>query len=184
MAAVQGARLTEIHDDCIEADQNTSGRVDDSLLDGCYAGIASRSLRLHNGGAGEVVVSNSLVRLQPMRSSYKPLKYGSPSNGQFFKWDPEDSSGHSDSPAIAIENSVFLAEQGSRGGVLDLPPDVSCTNATVVWTGSLPVAAAPQRVQRCFDDDGAAPLGERIVTPLLLARRGVRVGGRPPLTPL
>ncbi len=161
---VRGVLMAEVHDDCIEADQGSSGRVEDSLLDGCYQVLASDA----GGAAGDqadpaaprglVTVSDSLLRLQAFQAAYRPDKYGSPSHGQILKWD-------ADAPRVELRDTTVRADAlPFGGGRFLIPPGTTCDGATFVWGGSTPLPEQSEEFRRCFDDDGEEPLGERITT--------------------
>lgn len=133
---IRGAYLKNIHDDCIENDDLHSLTVTDSFLNGCYSAFSARP---HSGGTQDGSdnvwrIRNSLVRLEPQPTVYKPWKYGSGSgHGGFFKW---DDSGRS--PRLAVHNTIFRADQDARHGTLGIPEGLtieSCSNNTIVWLG-------------------------------------------------
>ncbi len=143
-----------IRDDCIENDNLHSGRVYDSLFDGCYTGISTRPIKSDTSseGANELVeLDHVLLRLEAMPYPYswetkkgvidadgKPYKgYGIPyGHGYFFKITDADRNPH-----FSIKNCVFLAVHLTAPFKFDFPPerliDV-CQNNTIIWLGPGP----------------------------------------------
>ena len=119
---VQHVWLDYIRDDCIENDHIYSGKVYDSLFDGCYTGI---SVRPSSSGKGEgqgqtVTVDKVLLRMEPMPypykwdtkddptitvSGYENIPFG---YGKVFKMDKGNE------PEFKITNSVFLSPLSIR----------------------------------------------------------------------
>lgn len=148
---IRGVYLTDIHDDCIENDDVHSLVVEDSFLDGCYVAFSARS---HSGattnGSGNVwQIRDSLVRLEPQPTVYKPEKYGEgPGHGGFFKW-----AGTGASPRVALHNTILRADQDARHGTLGIPDGLtfeSCSNNTIVWLGDGPFPGADSLPEGCF----------------------------------
>ena len=143
-----------VRDDCIENDRLSSGRVYDSLFDGCYTGISTRpgSSNGRSDGNNELVELNRvLIRLQPMpypynwetKESFIDAE-GNPHNGSgipyghgpFFKMTDIDRNPH-----FSIKNSVFLASYLTTPSQLDFPPESLidiCQNNIVIWLGPGP----------------------------------------------
>jgi hypothetical protein len=60
-----------VRDDCIENDHFLSGKVYDSLFDGCYTGISTRPSKSSNGQGHVLTLERVLLRLHPMPYPYK-----------------------------------------------------------------------------------------------------------------
>ncbi len=133
---VRGARLSFLHDDCLEDDKLHSGVVTDSLFDGCYVGFSTRptaSDSVSDAHSNTFVVDGSLIRLRPMPTVYKGT---APGHGGFFKWDTDAGR----SPRRVPRNDVFRVDQAPNHGSLGLPDgyDVECSGNTIVWLGDGP----------------------------------------------
>ena len=138
---VRAAEESYLHDDCLENDRLYTGTIADSLLDGCYVAFSARpssSDTTSDGRGHTVTVDRSLVRLQPMPTTYKGP---APGTGGFFKWDDT-----ARSPALSLHGNVFRADQLPNHGSLGLPDGyaVSCSGNTIVWlgAGAFPEAAS------------------------------------------
>jgi hypothetical protein len=158
-----------VRDDCIENDHLHSGRVYDSLFDGCYTGISTRpsSSDTDSDGAGALVELDSvLLRLQAMPYPYSwetkrgvidadgnpyngsGIPYG---HGHFFKITDVDRNPH-----FSIKNSTFLAVHLTTPSHFDFPPDSlidECQNNTIIWLGpgSYPGKLPTQKFLNCFE---------------------------------
>lgn len=143
-----------VRDDGIENDHLHSGRLYDSLFDGCYTGISTRpsSDDTYTKGAGELVeLDRVLLRLQAMPYPYKwetkegvigadgkpytgsGIPYG---QGNFFKLTSANRNPH-----FSIRNSVFLAAHLTEASNLDFPPESLidvCENNIIIWLGPGP----------------------------------------------
>jgi len=158
-----------VRDDCVENDHLNSGRIYDTLFDGCYAGISTRpsSSDSTSDGAGQVIeLDNVLLRLQAMPYPYKwetksgvidvdgeeyagqGVPYG---HGNFFKIDSDTPR----NPHFIINNSVLLATHYTTDEKLDIPPESlldGCENNTIIWlgAGSFPGALPTSEFPDCF----------------------------------
>jgi hypothetical protein len=140
-----------VRDDCIENDHFFSGKVDDSLFDGCYTGISTRPTSPADGRGHVVIIQKVLLRLHPMPYPYKwRLKSGNIDengnsysgsgipyrHGKFFKYDEENLQANN---RFVIEDSVFAAGFEHVGAeTFNLPhPDLidRCQNITFAWLG-------------------------------------------------
>jgi hypothetical protein len=140
-----------IRDDCLENDHLRSGRIYDSLFDGCYTGISTRPIKSdsHSDGSGELVeLDHVLLRIQAMPYPYKWEKkkgvidangkpyrgFGIPyGHGYFFKLTDIDRNPH-----FSIKNSIFLAAQFTEASKFDFPPESLidvCENNIIIWLG-------------------------------------------------
>jgi hypothetical protein len=143
-----------VRDDCIENDRLHSGRVYDSLFDGCYTGISTRPSidnALSHGTDELIELDRVLLRLQPMPFPYKwqtrkgsidaegnpydgnGIPYG---HGSFFKMTDVDRNPH-----FSIKNSVFMATHLTRSSRFNFPPESlidECQNNTIIWLGPGP----------------------------------------------
>jgi hypothetical protein len=140
---LRDAHLSNIRDDCIENDGVMSGRIVDSLLDGCFTMLSERGGR----NPGSVMELDGVVgRLAPMPydtgTNGKPAAPGSVVQGRghasLFKWSaPGGGSGR-----VAVSNSVFMVEQLSIDGPesMALAPG-AYEGVTLVWLGRGPYPA-------------------------------------------
>lgn len=158
-----------IRDDCVENDHLRSGRIFDSLFDGCVSGISTRpsSGDFMSDGSGQLVeIDRVLLRLQAMPYPYKwqtksgiidssgnpytgsGIPYG---HGNFFKLTEIDRNPH-----FSIKNSTFLATHLTSPSKFDFPPESlidECKNNTIIWLGpgpfpgELPLSKFPD----CFE---------------------------------
>jgi len=138
---VRGADESYLHDDCLENDRLYTGTIADSLFDGCYVGFSARpssSDTTSDGRTHTMTVDHSLLRLQPMPTTYKGP---APGHGGFFKWDDTGRS-----PALSLHDNVFRVDQLPNHGSLGLPDGyaVACSGNTIVWlgAGAFPEAAS------------------------------------------
>ena len=150
---VQHSWAEYIRDDCIENDHFNSGRVFDTLLDGCYAGISTRpsSSDRRSNGAGKVIeLDRVLLRLEAMpypagwrsksnnidsngdRYNGSGIPYG---HGSLFKEDRDTNR----NAHFKIKNSVFLLPHNRRTRTqADFPAERlidTCEDVTVIWLG-------------------------------------------------
>ncbi|MEP6625383.1 MAG: hypothetical protein ABJC79_13130, partial [Acidimicrobiia bacterium] len=141
---ISDAYLSYIHDDCVQNDSLVSGTVTNSFLDGCYVAFSARRSDGTNfdGHLNTWTISNSLVRLQAMPTTYKGPAAG---HGGFFKWDESATL----SPKLNITNTIFRADQTTNHGNLVMPTnyDVNCSGNTMVWLGP---GAFPGTLPSCF----------------------------------
>jgi hypothetical protein len=128
-----------MRDDCVENDFVNSGTIENSLFDGCYAGISSRPYTATADGSNNVVVvKGSLFRLQDMDQGF--LK---PGHGGFFKW-------AATAPMIALYDNVFRADSRSVENDAMAPPPAKlkdCSGNVMIWLGSGPF---PEPLPSCF----------------------------------
>jgi len=142
-----------VRDDCVENDHMRSGRVFDTLFDGCYTGISTRpsSGDRSSTGVGQLVeLDRVLLRMQPMPYPYEweeksgvitadgepydgtGMPYG---HGNIFKIENDAIERN---PHFSVRNSVFLVTHNTTADKLDFPPaalmDV-CENNTIIWLG-------------------------------------------------
>jgi len=140
--------LSDIHDDCVENDYLHSGIVENSLFDGCYAGISAAT---HDGinpsGPKNVwTFRNNLLRMKAFPTMFRPEKYGSFGHAMLFKGWYAPNKG----PQLVLENNIFLADRKSSIGDLQIPPNAvlkGCSNNTFVWLGEGPF---PYKLPSCF----------------------------------
>ena len=127
----------------------------DSFLDGCYAGISARTFEgapLVDGSDNVVEIRNTLMRLEPQPTIYKPQVYGpAPGHGVFFKWEPDEDI----AVGLALHDNIFLAEAENLHdtglGVEEVGNLVSCSGNVIVWTGG-PADSFPgkEKLPSCF----------------------------------
>jgi len=159
-----------VRDDCIESDRLLTGRVYDSLFDGCFTGISTRPSS-HADGTGQVLtIEKVLLRLQPMPYPYKwQSKKGNIDDGakpydgrgipyrhgKFFKYEERDRyiNNH-----FVLKDSVLAAGFGhmDRSNLNIPPPDLidSCQGITFAWLadGPFPGRGNLVAVQKKFPD--------------------------------
>jgi len=154
-----------VRDDCIENDQIHSGRVYDTLFDGCYTGISTEASSGDALQGGQLVeLEGILLRMEPMPYPYKwqeksgiigvdgepydgtGVPYG---HGDIFKLDDDDIDRN---PHFSIRNSVFLLTHYTTASKANFPPESlvdACENVTIIWLGGgeypgdLPTAKFP-----------------------------------------
>ena len=141
---IQHTWLDYIRDDCVENDHIYSGKIYDSLFDGCYSGISVRpSSSGHGDSQGETITMDRvLLRMEPMPYPYKwdsrkrPLIYVEGYGdvpfgyGNVFKLDKGNE------PDFRITNCVFLLEYDAGKTIMPPKAKVSvCNNNTVIWLG-------------------------------------------------
>lgn len=143
-----------VRDDCIESDRLLTGRVYDSLFDGCFTGISTRPSS-HADGTGQVLtIEKVLLRLQPMPYPYKwQSKKGNINedarpyegrgipyrHGKFFKYEERNRN---------INNHFVLKDSVLAAGFKHIdpsnlnipPPDLidSCQGVTFAWLADSP----------------------------------------------
>jgi hypothetical protein len=160
-----------VRDDCIENDHLHSGRVYDTLFDGCNTGISTRpsSSDSSSDGAGELVeLDRVLLRMQPMPYPYKWAKKtgiiradGKPydgtgipyGHGNIFKIEKDDINRN---PHFSIRNSVFLVTHFTTAAKVDFPPAQlidACENNTIIWLGqgNYPGTLPDSKFPNCFN---------------------------------
>jgi hypothetical protein len=104
---LRDAWLSNVRDDCLENDQLRSGRIVDTLFDGCFIGISLDPGRNSDMGNQrynhKVVLDGVLMRLEAY--PYRKSKSHSlrQTHGHIFK-------GHDWSPSVEVVNSVFAYE--------------------------------------------------------------------------
>jgi len=132
-----------VRDDAIENDHQYSGVLYDSLLDGCFVGISTRSTNPAPTAAENVVVLDRvLLRLAPQPYGYKWQERGSNymegdvpmGQGMIFKVnDPAHT------PRFVIKNCIFCLhfDRTGNGGLIDFPREIiqEASNNTIVWLG-------------------------------------------------
>lgn len=160
-----------VRDDCIENDHLHSGRVYDTLFDGCNTGISTRpsSSDSSSDGTGEIVeLDRVLLRMQPMPYPYKWTEKpgiigadGEPYNGtgipyghgNIFKIENDDINRN---PHFSIRNSVFLVTHFTTAEKVNFPPEQlidACENNTIVWLGQgdYPGTLPDSKFPNCFN---------------------------------
>ena len=151
-----------IHDDCVENDGMHAGTIIDGKFDGCagfYSSVLDPNLDMPmpDGSANEVVVDGTLVRLQSMKNSFDPTKYGEWRHGSFFKLsfaDEGDLRGDGTPPKLVLRDSTFRSDDraaygGNVGGKLGVPPGTECTNVTIIGWETWPAAEVSSWEQAC-----------------------------------
>lgn len=174
-----------IRDDCIENDHLQSGRIYDSLFDGCYTGISARPSRedaVSDGYGQTIELDRVLLRLQAMPYPFEWERKdgvidadGNPYNGSglpfghgsFFKITDEGRNPH-----FIIRNCVFLATHLTDPSKFDFPPDSlidDCRNNTIIWLGpgsypgKLPVQKFPGSFEIVTGQDGRDLWQQKVV---------------------
>lgn len=141
---LRGSWISEVRDDCIENDYLIGGLVEDTLLDGCFAGL---SMRPPNGkkrtpDGGPFVLRDVLMRMQGY--SYK----GEIQEGPPFKADE-------DLADIEIHDSILV--MGSRDTVSQLRLKIgwtrigNCSGNLLLWTADTPWPKKFAPPPACFE---------------------------------
>jgi hypothetical protein len=151
-----------IHDDCVENDGMHAGAIIESKFDGCagfYSSILDPNpgVDMPDGSADEIVVAGTLVRLQSMKNSFAPTKYGYGRHGGFFKLafaDEGDLRGDGTPPKLVLRNSFFRSDDpaaygGNTGGKLGVPAGTECTNVTIIGWEAWPTAEVASWERAC-----------------------------------
>jgi hypothetical protein len=161
-----------VRDDCIENDHFLSGRVYDSLFDGCYTGISTRSSGSYNGQGHVVTLENVLLRLHPMPYPYKWQsksgnidENGNPydgsgipyRHGKFFKYVEKNPRTNNH---FVLKDSVFAAgSENIEASNFNLPhPDLidQCQGVVFAWLadsrfpGSHNIVAVQRKFPGCI----------------------------------
>lgn len=153
-----------IHDDCVQNDQMQSGMILDSKFDGCGSSFLSASGNTANPNSGdnEVLVQDTLVRMQAMHESFCPVAQtyscnptGYDNIGGFFKFSrrvPPPGSNDSIPPKLRLTRVMLRADQqppfgGNENGRLSPPPETVCDDVVLINTDTW----NPADVQDWFD---------------------------------
>lgn len=145
-----------IHDDCVENDDMHAGQILDSKFDGCHVFISAThewgSGTKPDGSANELLVSDTLVRLQPMYNSFCPVTgagtgcntaYGHNQHGGFFKfarYDAGDATYNDGTPpTLKLTRVMLRADQvsaygGNENGKMAPPPGTICEDVVLINT--------------------------------------------------
>jgi len=132
-----------IHDDCIQNDAFSSGKVSDSKFDGCATFLSARAdpPSNNNSSMNTVVVELSMVRVASMPGTYTNNgQFTNGEHGGFFKWSATGAQTPVDDgqpPKLVLRNSMFRSDErayfgGNEGGFLGLPDDTVCDNVVVI----------------------------------------------------
>lgn len=148
---LRNAWVSDVRDDCVENDQLRSGKIEDSLFDGCWIGPSFDAGGNSTAtGLGEVVtIDGVLLRLKPYwyrKNEGDTLKF---THGQFFK-------GAGLEMEFVLKNLLFAAEvdpfhSTSRlTSVLD--NTIECSNNTFLWLGpgAVPDVFADNLISPCW----------------------------------
>lgn len=139
---VDGAYLSDIHDDCVENDYMLAGTVRNSLFDGCYVAFsAARHSGIDDPADGATWgIRGNLVRLEAQPTTYSGP---SPGHGPLFKWTEGG-------PTVDLVDNVFRVDQAPNHGSLGIPDHLelgACSGNVVVWGG---VGPYPDPLPDCF----------------------------------
>lgn len=123
---ISNAWLTNTRDDCVENDHLMSGRITNSLFDGCFVGISLAPPNSAPNRRATVELDGVLLRLEAY--DYK----GTVRHGLPFKLRGKP-------PKLTIRNSVFAAEYANVIG-MEYVETVwssveSCSNNVFLWLG-------------------------------------------------
>ncbi len=100
---IKNVWVTYNRDDCVENDSYNSGRVYNSLFDGCYVGFSSKNSHNTRDGSGKIwTIEKTLVRLEPM-----PGPKNSISTQGFFKLKQTGLK-------LRLIDNIFYVEQGAN----------------------------------------------------------------------
>lgn len=133
---LRNAYLSNIRDDCVENDFLSAGRIEDSLLDGCYMGLSTQLVSFvaqtfPTSNLGPVVLDRVLMRLKPLPE----LVGGTIGITHNRLWKGRLS-------PIFVRDSVLLVEEAGIATTQPFPPGFTAQNVTLVWLGSGPYPAA------------------------------------------
>ncbi len=118
---LRNAYISDIRDDCVEADYLSAGRIENSLLDGCYAGISvDPVVRPSPRNPEPLVLDGVLMRLKPYANNPVSLQ-----TIRLFKSENWAN--------VVVRNSVFLADKYTVRA--EQFRSVQAENVTVVWLG-------------------------------------------------
>ena len=139
--------MSDMHDDCVENDFLHSGITENSLFEGCFAGLSAANYDANTKQPNSTwTVRNNLLSMKPFYTMYKPEKYGNYGHGMLFKGWYHPGQG----PELVLENNIFMAERPASLGDLAIPKNAklkSCRNNTFVWLGR---GEFPYKLPSCF----------------------------------
>ncbi len=165
---LQGVRASQVHDDCVQNDYFHSGKIDDSLFDGCYAFLSARKSSATTSWLAfdeKVVITRSLVHVAAMPDTYV-AGFGPPGHGSVWKMG-SGAAGSGISPRIGIHDTIIRIDGDAAGGDrINLPSvdhdqnpatpprsyldEDDCSNNTIVWIGTGPMPHADTYPSSCF----------------------------------
>lgn len=139
---IRDSRAARIRDDCIENDAKAHLRVTRSFFDGCYVFLSARQGWQTPVPGADIVITDSLVRLQMMPGPYGHEADTPPieGHGALFKFD--------DAPLpLHLHNNIFLIEgpavtkygpeswRKNSAYMLAFPGLASCSGNVIIWLG-------------------------------------------------
>jgi hypothetical protein len=135
---IRNAWMTHVRDDAIENDNFYNGLIEDSLFDGIFVFLSTRS-RGRDAPNNVVTVRNNLVRMQPfpMEDPVCVRRSDGLCHGAMFKH------GSQRAPQLRITDNLFVWDGNLKEGRI---PDIfmhrdvygkviECRNNTVIWQG-------------------------------------------------
>lgn len=135
---LEDAYFTNVHDDCVDVNDLTSGIVYDSLLDGCYTGISQRPdsgspvRGLTAPPGSRLVLDHVLLRMQRFPGPHPTAACpGGTASGynQPFKWSPG-------ADRVVLRHVVIeLDGPPCSDSAFPFPKDAVVRDVTIVWTG-------------------------------------------------
>lgn len=144
---IKDVYMSDIHDDCVENDFLHSGLTENSLFEGCFAGISAANYDANTKQPNSVwTLRNNLLSMKPFHTMYKPEIYGPFGHAMLFKGWYHPGQG----PQLVLENNIFMAERKASLGDLAIPKNAqlkSCKNNTFVWLGE---GEFPYKLPSCF----------------------------------
>lgn len=149
--AIDDAHVTDAHDDCVQADRMTGGRITRSLFERCHVFLSASNGREEiDGHENEIHITDTLVWVAPFEESYNPPKYGHGQHGPIFKV------ADGRHPRLMLERvTIRVDEPAAYGenvaGRLGLPAGSSCIDVTLIGTDAWPDAELATWVVQCMN---------------------------------
>jgi hypothetical protein len=135
---IRNAWMSHVRDDAVENDHFYTGVIEDSLFDGVFVFLSTRS-RGGDGRDNVVAVRNNLVRMEAfaMEDPVCVRRSDGMCHGQVFKH------GSQRGPQLRITDNLFVLSGNLKEGSIEdvfIHPDVygkvvECRNNTVIWQG-------------------------------------------------
>lgn len=137
---IRGVHMSNIHDDCVENDGLNGGITEDSLFDGCYAGLsAADHTRTRNGSGNTWLLQNNLLRMKAYMTVHRVTFFTDrgcpvPNHMRVFKgWTVENPG-----PKVILKNNIFKFDIRPCGSGDFIPSTINlveCSNNIIVYTG-------------------------------------------------
>lgn len=155
---IRDSWISDARDDCVENDSDASGRIEDTLFDGCFQGISMRSKAIKDNSANTLVLDGVLMRMKAHNHSELNGTQQRFTSGQAFKVDGT-------SARVVISNSVFAFDtprmEGHLSNTYRMMGDSrfggsygeklkSCSNNKVLWMHDDNPPEVLQQLASCF----------------------------------